>query len=747
MRRLCTSLGLIAAVAGAAQIAGAGPDVTFCQLYGVQQYGQVGSVAAFAGATTSWNKDGDQPLQWFGSPDSRHPFIAQNMYMLKDDRFQQVGQSWLKNGFFALDSSQCTTSCSATGGTSLGLGCTDTYSAGLNAAQSGNNGNSARFEIDPWTGHWDYTTSIIFAGGLSDNAITRRLQVLDSDLSASGATYYYESYYLHRDDEDHMSSAAWVVGNVSGSSGNWNVSTPSSGVQPNIGWAIDAWSGATQTVIAQEVPVVENSSPDGRCVLAAKAINLGGGNWRYEYALLNVDMAAQVSSFSLPIPAGANVSNAGMRAARHHNEPTNVMGGTPIDNAAWTFATHDDAISWSTTTNPLRWGTLNNFWFECDSAPGNAVAELGQFIDKGPDYLSGLTVAPEGPFDADLLDTPDAFAAGDVTVQVQSTDGSESPTSGSLEYTISGPGGSSGSVALADLGGGLWEGTVPGLVCGQSISYHAEFTGNGGSTIAFPHRGAGLAHSARIGTYAQVFADDFSSDLGWTTDFNATDSATTGQWERAAAVYTTSQPDRDKTGDSMVLITGRANTYGESSGSNDVDDGITTITSPSFDLSGVDEARVDYWRWFNNSRGGTPAEDDFEVQVSNDDGANWSTGELLVGNGPFRYGDWFEGGFDIGISLTSQMRVRFVALDTGGGSVVDAAIDDFRVTTYTCTNPVGSCDGDANGDNTVDVNDISYVLFRLGNSGFPGSVDGDVNTTGTVDVNDISYVLFRLGPC
>ena len=54
-------------------------------------------------------------------------------------------------------------------------------------------------------------------------------------------------------------------------------------------------------------------------------------------------------------------------------------------------------------------------------------------------------------------------------------------------------------------------------------------------------------------------------------------------------------------------------------------------------------------------------------------------------------------------------------------------------------------DGDANGDGTVDVNDITMVLFRLGNScGVPGCA-GDANSDGTVDVNDISYVLLRLG--
>ncbi len=58
--------------------------------------------------------------------------------------------------------------------------------------------------------------------------------------------------------------------------------------------------------------------------------------------------------------------------------------------------------------------------------------------------------------------------------------------------------------------------------------------------------------------------------------------------------------------------------------------------------------------------------------------------------------------------------------------------------------PPTPCDGDANGDRVIDVNDISYILFRLGTPG----PDGDVNGDGTVDVNDLSYVLFRLGnPC
>ena len=58
-----------------------------------------------------------------------------------------------------------------------------------------------------------------------------------------------------------------------------------------------------------------------------------------------------------------------------------------------------------------------------------------------------------------------------------------------------------------------------------------------------------------------------------------------------------------------------------------------------------------------------------------------------------------------------------------------------------------ACDGDANSDNVVDVNDVSFVLFRLGDPCAAPGCDGDANDDGTVDVNDVSYVLFRLGDC
>jgi hypothetical protein len=71
------------------------------------------------------------------------------------------------------------------------------------------------------------------------------------------------------------------------------------------------------------------------------------------------------------------------------------------------------------------------------------------------------------------------------------------------------------------------------------------------------------------------------------------------------------------------------------------------------------------------------------------------------------------------------------------------AADVYDVYVQEAPAPVAAS-ADVNASGIIDVNDITYVLFRLGNSGAPGYVDGDANADGITDVNDISYVIFRL---
>lgn len=405
---LFTSGGAMAQEAGPRGVGGG--DMTFCQLYDLRQFGRVGDIVGFSIATTSWNI-GDADLMWFASPNSNHPFIAMNLYRLKDDRFEQIGQSWVKHGFTALDSVQCGGECTYEPGHSmgnwLGMGCTDTYGSGLNASRTF---LGPRYEVNPWTGGWSFAGSHFQQGSHSHDLIEHRLQLHDDDLDPAqneGATYYAEAYYVMSDDINVMNSAAWKPMTVMGGEpgGAWSLVISDRFTPPNIGFAIDAWAGATQTMFAQEVPPVEFVSPDGRCVLAGKATDLGGAFWRYEYVLLNIDMDRQVGSFSVPISKSAIVRDVGFYAVRHHDEPVNEPGGVPIDNSAWNDSvgsvlclsneTGGNAISWSTTSNPLRWGTAYNFWFEANVPPiPDAMITIGHFKPGTPTHLTSSTLGP-----------------------------------------------------------------------------------------------------------------------------------------------------------------------------------------------------------------------------------------------------------------------------------------------------------------------------------------------------------------
>jgi hypothetical protein len=387
-----------------------GADMTFCQLYGLYMPSgsRDGDVVGLSVATTSWNI-GDADLMWFNIPDEEHPFIVMNLYRLKDDRFEQIGQSHIKHGFYALGSHQCggppcTYEPGHGAGDWLGQNCTDTYSASLNAVQSG---MGPRYEVNPWTGGWYYPGSHM-DGGHGHGAVTHRIQVHDADLDPAqnaGATYYAEGYYVILDDIDVMNSAAWKPVTVSGSpGGTWTFGMSGSGTYPEIGFAIDAWPGATQTLLAQEIPVEEFVSPDGRCVLAAKATDLGNGMWHYEYALLNIDMDLQVGAFIVPVSANMVVTNAAFSAVEHHDEPFNCADPdqVAIDNAPWVMDIGSTAIRWTTTTNPLRWGTLYNFRFDADAPPAEVTATLGMFREGPVTEVTGRTVGPEAVCPADL---------------------------------------------------------------------------------------------------------------------------------------------------------------------------------------------------------------------------------------------------------------------------------------------------------------------------------------------------------
>ncbi len=392
--RLLTSLLSLALGAGAVSAQGDcsnpafGPDVIVGSVSGISNYGGVSGVGGYALGTTSCNI-GTQTLDWIAG-NNRHPVIAQNMYRLENGVFEQIGLSWLKHGFTALQGSVCCNCNPNPNGSALGVGCSDPYSSGLNGSQGG---LGPRFEVDAHSGLFSYPFT---ASGQSGNAVYKRIQVANSDIDPSqhpGASFFGEGHYIARDDaqagngNNNASYRALNVGSFSG--GAWQMATTGS-TQRTLP-AIWAWQASDPNVRMENVQV----PGEGLFVVGSNATDNGDGTWHYEFAIYNLNSDASGGSFTIPVLPEVTVTNIGFKDVAYHS-------GEPFSSADWTSARNVDSVSWSTDTfasnpnaNALRWSTLYNFRFDADRAPGPVVATLGLFKPNTPSQVSAGVTGPE----------------------------------------------------------------------------------------------------------------------------------------------------------------------------------------------------------------------------------------------------------------------------------------------------------------------------------------------------------------
>jgi hypothetical protein len=201
-----------------------------------------------------------------------------------------------------------------------------------------------------------------------------------------------------------------------------------------------------------------------------------------------------------------------------------------------------------------------------------------------------------------------------------------------------------------------------------------------------PNTAPASSYSSLVFTNTNVLvADDFEAPSGWTVG-GPLDDATTGIWVQDDPEGTSAQSSDDHTPSGTdCWFTGQGS-VGGSVGENDVDNGRTTLTSPVIDLSSGD-ALIRYWRWYNNVAGGAPNADIFEVEITNNGGANWFNVETVGPTGPETAGGWVFHEFAVSdfVSPNANIQVRFIASDEGTGSIVEAMIDDFDVVRLECT--------------------------------------------------------------
>ncbi len=166
------------------------------------------------------------------------------------------------------------------------------------------------------------------------------------------------------------------------------------------------------------------------------------------------------------------------------------------------------------------------------------------------------------------------------------------------------------------------------------------------------------------------------------------DDATTGIWAWGDPVGTSVgagyvQPEDDHSDPGVSCwFTGNA-AAGAGAGTNDVDNGRTTLTTTAFDAGagGNLSPVIEYWKWYSNDQGGAPASDVWRVELSGDGGTTWAVVEsTTVSTQGWEQVVFF---IDDVLTPTADMKLRFVASDEGTGSLVEAAIDDLRVIDFT----------------------------------------------------------------
>lgn len=181
------------------------------------------------------------------------------------------------------------------------------------------------------------------------------------------------------------------------------------------------------------------------------------------------------------------------------------------------------------------------------------------------------------------------------------------------------------------------------------------------------------------------YTDEAEVDLGWSYAAPG-DKATDGRWERGRlaplpAYPTVTQPATDHTaglGDEAFFT--QPSIPGGWPESGDVDNGVTTLTSPPMDLASSIDPYLHCALWYSadgNISEGLPPDDTMQVLMSVDDGTTWALLERLSASSKF----WMTRSYRLRdfVAPGARSRFRIVASDLGLKSWVEAGLDDFSI--------------------------------------------------------------------
>jgi glucose/arabinose dehydrogenase len=194
-------------------------------------------------------------------------------------------------------------------------------------------------------------------------------------------------------------------------------------------------------------------------------------------------------------------------------------------------------------------------------------------------------------------------------------------------------------------------------------------------------RGGGELFRVQSTTSSIVFEESFESASGWTLTGGA-NSATRGLWQRGDPQPTTNAGMPLQLGycqgSTQCLITGLS--AGTSNGSNDVDDGQTSMQSPAIALPAGRPLTLAFGFYFAHNDNATNA-DLFRVRVVGENGVA-QTVYARPGSGRNVAGAWGTRTVSLDAWAGQTVNIRVDTIDGSPGSLIEAGVDNVVITAH-----------------------------------------------------------------
>ncbi len=338
-------------------------DVQLVDMSSVQWVGNVDANNIIVAPSAELKNVGPADVPWYSKysgsfppyDNDQHPFLNWSMYREVNGRFEQMGVSGIKHAFLTINSN-CTLNCNDSH--ILWPGCEDVYGVGTNDSSSV---LGPREELNAFAGTWDNCGTFFdpepcvgFQQNSSSGTGQNRLVVNTGELTDNdNSAVYMQAWYLIREDINIFNSMGYRTLNPSQNGSNWNMS-PSNDFTN--GPALDQYV-PRDTIGAMQASQTITTS-EGQLIVAVKVIDLGGGLYRYNYAVENYDFDPRFINFHIPLTDSAMVAD------------TVFADPETDDSNNWQFSHNNGVLSVvGNAQNEQDWGELFSFSFTSDSPP------------------------------------------------------------------------------------------------------------------------------------------------------------------------------------------------------------------------------------------------------------------------------------------------------------------------------------------------------------------------------------------